>query len=539
MFRRIVLTLALILLACAPALAEQVKTFAVLPFQVHGPKEYKYLEQGIQSMLVSRMTWPEHFESVNQDELAGIAAPATRDAALATLKTLGADYLVYGSTTIMGDQASLDVQVLDAQGNAMPQSSQTTLSGLIPSLEATATAINGEVFKRPEEKKAAAPAKKQVNRMNPGLIFNESDTSKEFVLNPEFRYQGDATGQGRWRSQTLPFISRGMVVTDADSDGQNEVFILEEHGVKAYRVQQNRLVPAGSYETTFRISCLNLNAIDQNKDGYKEIIVSALEGEKDIRSFILEYRDGNLVEKMDRIPYFMSVVNVPPLFRPTLVGQKAGHALLLESTVHEMILVGGEYQLGTKLPLPDKANVFNIVYLPQEDDYKLIIADEKDHLQVFNSANTFQAATDEQYAGSSVGVPYKDVLPGMAARHDDDLEMFTYLPSRLVPANLDDKGGYELLVNRNISVASQYFVNYRKFPQGEMHYLAWDGLGLSLVWKTRRIKGTVVDYAIADPDNNGTKDLVVCVNTHPGATGLRNIKTMLLAYPLDLEGQQN
>jgi hypothetical protein len=49
----------------------------------------------------------------------------------------------------------------------------------------------------------------------------------------------------------------------------------------------------------------------------------------------------------------------------------------------------------------------------------------------------------------------------------------------------------------------------------------------------------VVDYAIADPDNNGTKDLVVCVNTHPGATGLRNIKTMLLAYPLDLEGQQN
>ena len=50
----------------------------------------------------------------------------------------------------------------------------------------------------------------------------------------------------------------------------------------------------------------------------------------------------------------------------------------------------------------------------------------------------------------------------------------------------------------------------------------------------RRIKGSVVDFALADPNNDGTKDLVVCLNTHPGALGLQNRKTVVVFYPLDL-----
>jgi len=291
MFRRLVLTLALTLLACAPALAEQVKTFAVLPFQVHGPKEYKYLEQGIQSMLVSRMTWPEHFESVNQDKLANLPAPANRDAALSTLKTLGADYLVYGSTTIMGDQASLDVQVLDAQGNAMPQSSQTTLSGLIPSLESTATAINGEVFKRPEVKKAAAPEK--VNQMNPNLIFNETSPDQQVYLNPQFQYEGNARRDGRWRSQSLPFASQGMVVADGDGDGSNEVFILGKRSLHVYSVSDGKLAPLNSLDLPGGRVYTRLSAADLNRDGMTELYLSGVE-DNDPYSMILSYQGGKL-----------------------------------------------------------------------------------------------------------------------------------------------------------------------------------------------------------------------------------------------------
>ena len=83
-------------------------------------------------------------------------------------------------------------------------------------------------------------------------------------------------------------------------------------------------------------------------------------------------------------------------------------------------------------------------------------------------------------------------------------------------------------------MSAQFFETYRFLPEGEIESLYWDGVGLGLQWKTRRIKGSVVDFALADPNNDGTKDLVVCLNTHPGALGLQNRKTVVVFYPLDL-----
>ncbi|HCG04895.1 MAG TPA: VCBS repeat-containing protein, partial [Desulfovibrio sp.] len=109
-----------------------------------------------------------------------------------------------------------------------------------------------------------------------------------------------------------------------------------------------------------------------------------------------------------------------------------------------------------------------------------------------------------------------------------------FVPLRMYAVNFDRDDNWELLVNRPISTASQFFDRYRFFPQGEIHAMYWDGVGLNLQWKTRRIKGSVADFTVGDFNNDGTTDIVLCVNTHPGALGLESRKTMLLAYPLDL-----
>ena len=59
--------------------------------------------------------------------------------------------------------------------------------------------------------------------------------------------------------------------------------------------------------------------------------------------------------------------------------------------------------------------------------------------------------------------------------------------------------------------------------------------GLSLAWKTRRIKGSVMGLSLADFNNDGVLDLVTCINTHPGTLGMAARKTVVQAYPLDLE----
>jgi len=137
MFKRLLINLAVLLLCAAPALAQEAKTFAVLPFGVHGPQEYQYLSQGIQSMLTTRLTWPENFTPLDAGTVKKTVTslPADSGAAEKIRQALGVDYLVWGSLTVMGQECSLDVNTIDPNGANQPRPMQTQLSKVIPSLE--------------------------------------------------------------------------------------------------------------------------------------------------------------------------------------------------------------------------------------------------------------------------------------------------------------------------------------------------------------------------------------------------------------------
>jgi N-acetylglutamate synthase/N-acetylornithine aminotransferase len=63
--------------------------------------------------------------------------------------------------------------------------------------------------------------------------------------------------------------------------------------------------------------------------------------------------------------------------------------------------------------------------------------------------------------------------------------------------------------------------------------MLWDGMGLNLLWKTRRIKGTIADITIADIDNNGVLDLAVSVNSYSGIASGVQTRTAVYVYPLN------
>ncbi len=128
---------------------------------------------------------------------------------------------------------------------------------------------------------------------------------------------------------------------------------------------------------------------------------------------------------------------------------------------------------------------------------------------------------------------YYVMPPGMGTPTKAMESSMYYVPIRKIAVDLTNSGTYDLLVTRPISVAAQFFQRYRYFPQGEIHALFWDNIGLNLRWKTRRIKGAVTDFALADVTNNGQPDLAVCVNTYPGALGVEARRTVIMIYPLD------
>ena len=109
-----------------------------------------------------------------------------------------------------------------------------------------------------------------------------------------------------------------------------------------------------------------------------------------------------------------------------------------------------------------------------------------------------------------------------------------FIPMPVSVVSISDPRKKEVLLNKDLSVAGQIFSNYKTFSQGEIHAEFWDGVGLNLAWKTRRIKGTVSSYGVADIDNDGEDELYCILNTFPGALGVKHRKTLVIAYELNM-----
>ncbi|MFP4035850.1 MAG: FG-GAP-like repeat-containing protein [Desulfovermiculus sp.] len=521
---------------------QQPKSFAVLPITIHGPEKYQYLKQGIASMLTSRLTRGENFRPIeDESKLKSWSDVSSQAQAKEALADIQADVLFWGSATISGAEASLDINALEAQDQKSSSYSQTAkVQDVIPALEEMVDSIHADLFAAEAESASKTQADddsaKPLNTQFVQQGMTDQDSGRQSGLNPSFEYQtGAGQDEGRWQSQALPFASTRMIVEDADNDGQEEIFLLSDHNLTAYVFQDNRLRKLDTFEVSRRTRLLNLNALDMDRDSLSELVVSGMFSDR-ASSFILQFKDDSFNVLHEDIDLYFNVVTQPPLFAPRLVAQKRGRRDLFAGNVHEAVQVDDKFQLGRKLNLPGKANIFNFTYLPQgEDDYKIIVADSKDRLLVFSRTGERQFESKEKFAASGLGLSYKDVAPGMSQSHGSGMpEQFYYLPTRLVPINLDRDDSYELLVSQSESRAADFFPRYRHFPQGRIQSLSWDGLGLNTVWKTRTIQGTVVDYGIADLNNNGQDDLYVCVNTHPGAFGTGQRKTMIITYALDM-----
>lgn len=527
----------LLLFSMQAAAQAQPATYVVAPFQVNGPEGFSYLEKAVPPMLTSRLFWQGKFEPVaGQDAALQGAAPKSKEAADKLRAANKADYVVWGSVTVLGNDASLDVSVMDGQGKLWQRSSKSAVNNLISGLQNTADAINSDVFGRPVAAASAQPggSGRAVAPMNPDFVVNESQAGTVY-LNPQIRYQGVETD--RLRSQMLDFESHGMAVADIDGDGKNEVLLMDDSNLYAYRWENGRLVQLAEYRLPSMITPLLVRTIKQG--GRTLIVLTGYDNSSnDPLSSILTFA-GNAFQVVEpRIQYFLNVANLPPLYSPAIIAQGGERSRIVRGPVFELVEQGGRFVRGGNISnLPKEANVFNFTWIPGNEksggDY-LAVLGEQENLLTFDGKGRRLAKSDDKFSGSGVGIPYDMTMPGLGKPTDDVGTGKTYyIPMRMEAMDLDKDGRYELLVNKPISAAAMIFNNYRTYPQGEIHALLWDGIGMDLLWKTRRIKGTVADLIVADVNNDGVMDLAVNVNTYPGALGVGKTRTLVTLYPLD------
>ncbi len=515
------------------------RTFAVVPFQVTAPSGYAYLEKAVPSTLSARLFRKGQVEPVSRGvpskPLAGEADAAK------VLGSLKVDYLIWGSAVVMGDDCDLEVRVRDKNGKEWRKAGKTTTKNLMGAVQGIGDSISVEVFGN------AAPSGGQqslpvVNQMNPEIVVNQTG-QQQVYLNPQFRYQGGSAGDAsRMRSQALPFVMVDFQLGDFSGRGKTEVAVLSDHKLYIFAWEQGRLKPLA--ETTVSMSSRNftLRTMDLDRDGAPELIVSSFipdtpqhSGGNQPSGYIYTFAGGRLRQFCDRSAYFLSVAKLPPNFTPTLIGQSWDPMQVFASGVREMHKVGNKYEPAGRLSLPKDATAFNFTWLPggkSGEGDKLVVLAADERLKVYGPKGDEMYKSNERFSGSSVGIDQVKTMPGLG-RDNVQIPDKYFAPMRMIPIDLNRNGNYVLLVNKPVSTAAQFFERYRFFPEGEIHALFWDGVGLGLQWKTRRIKGSVLGLDVGDIMNNGTQCLVVGINSHPGALGVNKRQSFLVVYPMD------
>ncbi|WP_320171098.1 VCBS repeat-containing protein [Maridesulfovibrio sp.] len=529
--------------AATASFAAEARTYAVYPFEVNGPEQYKYLSRGIQTMLISRLNWTGHFEPVaGARDLKESDRPKSAIDEIKSAQRLGTDYLALGSITIMGKDASIDLRMVDKDGKSWPQSAKTTISELIPALDDMAKEIKGKLFEKPgsrkqtEEEKAREDARPS-SPVNPEFL-SASTAGKvvESTINPQFRYQGGTDTPGRWRSQSVKVVNLGGFVADVTGDGKNDVVVLTDKDIKVFRIDRERLVEQMSYSYPSRSSGLRIFPIDTDRDGVKEVVLTVMmKGQP--YSYILSFKGGTTKVLLDRDRNFLSVIRIPPNFTETIVGQRVDSS----RTFYSKDLVEYAFSDGRLVPIksltvPSFANVYNLTYLPQKgDDYKVLVINKYGRINMYDKNLEPLYESQDSYNSVDVKVEVQAKIAGMGNENArEKMENYYFLPMPVTVATLSDPTKKEVLLNKDLSVAGQVFSNYKSYAQGELQSEYWDGVGLSLAWKTRRIKGSITSYGIADIDNDGDDELYCILNTYPGSLGVKFRKTLVIAYELNL-----
>ena len=458
----------------------------------------------------------------------------------------GADYAVFGNISVQGNNCSITLNSVDRSGKTWSKTAQTPLSGLSGTVQNLTQSMAQESFgvqlahtgvaMTPGSRAMHGPRQPQAGTSS-DIIVNE--TGQQYYLNPQFRYQGASAGDSsRLRSQRLKISMVDMAVDDFNGDGKNEIAILDNHHLYMFVWgNDGKLREIGKTQVAQSNVNFCMRSIDLNRDGAKELVVVTYDEQKNRPyTFFYSFKGNRFSQYCNRCNYFCSVVRLSPTFVPTLVGQGWDSLKLFAPGVHTMVKTGNTFTLGSRLNLPKEATAFNFCWLPGSrggDGDKLVVLRDDERLKIFGGkGNSAIHTTMEKFSGSAVGMEHYKGMPGLGVDRNYQLPEKYFAPMRFITADLGRTGEYVLMINKPISTASQFFDRYRYFPQGEIHALYWDGVGLGLKWKTRRIRGSVGQIDLADMNNDGVLDLVVGLNSSPDL-GIGSRQCMIVGYPLN------
>ena len=471
---------------------------AILPFVINSQENLDYLREGIYDIIASRITVEGRIEVIDRSIVERALyeeRPIRLDegTAIKIGTRAGADYIVLGSLTKVGDYISLDARLLNITEDKPPLSAYTQHKGL------------DDVMVKIGDFAQEIGAKILGHRITAGGVRQGRSTG--FV-------QRDLYNRDFKKSQTFNFEIKGLDIGDVDGDKKNEVVIIDNSNLYVFKYDGDKLTLFRKIDAGYAQNFLTLDVADVNRNGFAEIIVTSVVDD-DLRSLILEFEEGKFKKIGDHHGWFLRILEHPK-DGLVLMGQKMGPEGVFTGSIYRMDWKKTSFESGQKMPFPKETQVFGLAlgYLRNPKDLDLVILDELNNLSLIGPDGKRVWIAREKFGGTTT---YYDT------RKKRDIEYQsgempgwrTYIPARILTRDYDGDGIQEVIIHKNYSTVG-FIERIKTFEKGEIYSLVWDENSLITGWKTRETSGYISDYQIKDADNDGEEDVVVAV-VIPGA----------------------
>ena len=536
---------------------------ALLPFAINADRNLAYLTSGMRDMLASRLVSGAGLEIVPRADvdLALAGKPAPTDAAgLRLLGTkLQAEYVLAGSLTALAGSLSLDSTLHTVNGNAEPRTYFATApreEEIIAAIDTLSWQIAEQGFgkQRPAANAASssvAPIPGAGTATDPNLtahpdrIMMGQGMAGMSVLRP----LGVVTGAlGFTKSQTFNYGLVAMEVGDVDADGQDEFVLASPYEVRIYRRNNSSFQKIGQVDLIHRYSIHSVTMADLNNNGRKEIYISAADA-KEPSSMVLEWDGKEFVRLADNLAWYLRVIDVPGQ-GPVLAGQKAGLGQLMSKGVYQLEVSQGQVTKGDQVQCGGM-NLFDFSFadLDGSGAPEVVAISQGDRLMVLTQAGKVLWTSDEYYGGTTRfvgGQSFDEINKDLEHGRNEDARI--YIPARIVVRDVNNDGVVDVVVNKNLSSSSRILSRVRSYPSGEIHALAWNGISLTELWRTRKIDGYIADYQLGKIESveatagkaktlNAELNVGIILNS-TGFDILSNANSAVLTFPLHLTGEE-
>jgi hypothetical protein len=191
--------------------------------------------------------------------------------------------------------------------------------------------------------------------------------------------------------------------------------------------------------------------------------------------------------------YYFRVITAPDGTQ-TLMGQQPG-ASPFDGRIHLLQAEGSGYSRHKEIRLPRNTSVLALAKGPvtreSQEDYVMI--NQFGRLVVAYDSGSPEWKSTDNYGGTAHVwlMPKKEVDASMRDR--------IYLHPRLLFHDMNGNGMPEILAVKNNEFGGGAFGRYKRFKNGSIQVLSWNGISLAPLFVTTDHQGWISDFTIVDP----------------------------------------